>query len=473
MNLTIPLSRLKSIVLLLFLLFLTFMITVASQKIADRDSMVYITFTINGILWVAFLIKDLKDKAFSLSIIHWLFCIFFFFFAGMIQSMNSRFPWIGDYKDSDLIKTNIVLLLWTLCFRFGQNISNYSFSAKRKQISKNGIRSNSISWDGFESKVIALSICAIAITLYRIVFVGFRNLFSRATSNVSISDNSSLAVLIDKFALATVYFAVVFSIYYLQHKKQYKYFFVCSLCLLISYFPTSTSRNAIAGLYFGALLAFCVSAKKKRWFVILYMLLFIIIFPLLNAFRSTAFSDVSFFKALNNTIKNLSSSWLAVDYDAYSMVSLTIRYVERNGITWGYQLLGVALFFVPRSIWHSKPISSGPFIAEKNGWWFTNVSEPLPAEMIINFGIIGMAISGILIGYFIGKIDKHFWNSIKCNSNNIYRFDSLYYYMIGYFLFLFRGALLSAVAYLVPFIVLWWVLTRDSSKEEVVESESL
>ena len=117
------------------------------------------------------------------------------------------------------------------------------------------------------------------------------------------------------------------------------------------------------------------------------------------------------------------------------------------------------------SIWHDKPISTGPMIAEHYGWWFTNVSEPLPAEMLANFGIFGAMVASFICGLIVRKLDDAYWNNQKVENDTIRSYDALYYYMVGYCLFIYRGALLSAFAYLVPIIVMWIISSINSTNK--------
>ena len=399
----------------------------------------------------------------------------FFFFAGLIQTMNNEFPWSYPYSDNLLIKTNIVLLFWGILFQFGvYKSSNTKFVFGKKLFSKEQYsrlnNSFGTEWRGYESKSTILMIFAVFITAYRVLTIGFINLLARGTSSYSISENSSISVLIEKMAMAIVYFAFIFAVYKWNRDRKPFHMIITGICLLVAYFPTSTARNAIAGLYFGALLAFFPKMKKNKWFITLYLLIFMIAFPMLNAFRTVSVLDVKLGEVFTSLIRGFSSEWLSVDYDAYSMVALTLQYLVDHGLSYGVQFLAVLFFWIPRNIWPSKPVATGQMIAEYNGWWFTNVSEPLPAEMLVNFGILGAIISAVIIGFFLGKIDLLFWHNVSGDANAIHKVDSLYYYMVGYFLFLYRGSLNSAVAYLVPFILVWLILTRG--KKEYVYDKS-
>ena len=303
---------------------------------------------------------------------------------------------------------------------------------------------------------------------YRINSVGFINLLARGTSAFAASENASIAVLLEKVMMAIVYFAFVLSVYHWRERKVVFPMVMSGICFVLSYFPTSTARSAAAGLYFGAMLVLFPKMRKSAAFVIMYALVFMFVFPLFNAFRTETIGNVDMLMALGLILSNFSSGWLAVDYDAYSMVSLTLRYISLHGVEFGGQLLGVLFFWIPRSIWPSKPESSGPVVADYFGWWFTNVSEPLPAEMIINFGVVGMAFAALVCGFFIRKLDDKYWNFRDDKTLNVTKYDSLYLYMIGYFLFLYRGSLLAAVAYLIAFVVVWLLIPASRTSGQHV-----
>ena len=86
------------------------------------------------------------------------------------------------------------------------------------------------------------------------------------------------------------------------------------------------------------------------------------------------------------------------------------KYVEEFGISWGNQLLGAILFFVPRSIWPSKPLGTGhTAIVALDQHYFSNVSAPLIAEGYVNFGIVGVVLFALAAGWIFRKLDSAFW----------------------------------------------------------------
>ncbi len=405
-----------------------------------------VSFLVNGLLWFIMLINELAKKSYSLLFIIWFFCLYFFFFAGFTQYLNGSFPWISyDYTDSNIFVFNICLLLWSFFLILGTKI------CRDKHTEVLMVDCTPI------LKIISTFVfVSIAICVYRISKVGFVNLLSRETSSLSVSDNGSLSMIVDKLLMSMMYFSAAYSILYYRKTKIKLPMMICCFCMLIAYFPTGSSRNVIAGLYLGCFLLMFPSLKHNHFFSILLIFSFMIVFPFLNAFRNTSFVDVDIGLAIKRVIDNLSTEWLAGDYDAYSMFGLTYNYVSDYGSAFGHQLLGVVFFFIPRSIWKTKPYGSGYFIADNLGWNFKNVSCPLPGEMLINFGVIGMLICVLLFGILIKWLDNGFWQNKY--DDNFGVFEPLYCYMVGYFLFVCRGDLLSSFAYLSSVIVVWLLI---------------
>ena len=96
-----------------------------------------ITFTINLIFFIFCFFDAQRKNIYSLNCMVWIFSIFFFFISPVLQYLNSNFPW--DYVPSDLviIKTNLIILLFSLAYeivylRNYQNINQKFFSKGQK-----------------------------------------------------------------------------------------------------------------------------------------------------------------------------------------------------------------------------------------------------------------------------------------------------------------------------------------------------
>jgi hypothetical protein len=64
------------------------------------------------------------------------------------------------------------------------------------------------------------------------------------------------------------------------------------------------------------------------------------------------------------------------------------------------------LFFVPRSIWPDKPFGSGLVVFEELGYWYVNVSMPLPMEFFLAAGTIGLVLGMVAVGGLVARLES-------------------------------------------------------------------
>ncbi|MFC9242862.1 hypothetical protein ACFT7S_02100 [Streptomyces sp. NPDC057136] len=96
------------------------------------------------------------------------------------------------------------------------------------------------------------------------------------------------------------------------------------------------------------------------------------------------------------------------DYDQTVMFANTISWVDTRGHTYGRQLAGSGLFFVPRAVWSGKPEDTGVRVGQWMGMKMTNLSAPLWTELWVDFGAAGMAGGLALIGYGAARTDRRY-----------------------------------------------------------------
>ena len=210
--------------------------------------------------------------------------------------------------------------------------------------------------------------------------------------------------------------------------------------------PLSMSRYLMGAIWGGLMLLMVPSLRtRKGLFPILFLVAFLVGFPAANAFRRSSVSLERLVSALQQSISSVSTGLNTGDYDAYSMLARTAAYVHEEGVTWGHQLITVALFFVPRALWPGKGLGSGHTVAAAQGQAFTNVSCPLPAEGIINFGTFGLVLFAITLAFLAHELDSWAWT----DSDGF----PLYPFVCMYLFFIMRGDLLSSFAYMCGFVV--------------------
>ena len=193
----------------------------------------------------------------------------------------------------------------------------------------------------------------------------------------------------------------------------------------------------------------CEKYLRGNRFIYVMLIGIFLAFPFLNNFRH--FSGNIEFK--------LSFDYLdSMNMDASQIFMATM---SAGVITSGTQLLGALLFFVPRSIWPSKPVGSGHFLVTEMGGDFTNVSMPFFAEGYINFGFAGLLVFILIMSYMTGVLDRNFWTDhIRGFKPN----DGFYMIMLGSIVFIMRGDLMSSFAFTVGISISYLLTMKMSIK---------
>lgn len=209
------------------------------------------------------------------------------------------------------------------------------------------------------------------------------------------------------------------------------------LLMILSVFPTGVSRYTVAFAYTPLLLVFVPAMRRTSYFGATLLFSVIFVFPLLNQFR--------YFSGLDSlTLLPSMEFFHAAHFDAYENLASAI---ESNFVSYGYQLLGAVLFFVPRTIWPGKPVGSGYEMAEHLGYNFNNISMPLLGEGYVNFGFIGVLLFVALLGCLMAKLDNVFASRMNSEGRVDYKM-TIYYFLVGALFFLLRGDLMSSFAYI-------------------------
>ncbi|WP_425443840.1 hypothetical protein [Streptomyces aidingensis] len=133
------------------------------------------------------------------------------------------------------------------------------------------------------------------------------------------------------------------------------------------------------------------------------VILALLVFPFADRFRY----DDEGYQPMNSS--SLLEPLVVKDYDQLGMFANTITYVgDGAGHSYGRQLSGTVLFFVPRAIWTGKPEDSGVMIGEWMGMGNTNLSSPLWTELWLDFGPLGMTAGFIGLGYLAARTDRRY-----------------------------------------------------------------
>ncbi|WP_146105113.1 O-antigen polysaccharide polymerase Wzy [Nonlabens arenilitoris] len=222
--------------------------------------------------------------------------------------------------------------------------------------------------------------------------------------------------------------------------------------------PLTEKRNALGPIYL--LLLFLFVPKLLNSNVKSTLLLFVVMiigFPLSQFLTHI---DYGFDEILSNPsllfAKNqLSEGYMSLNYDAFINIGVVMEHVEFDGLSYGYQLLSALLFFVPRSLWITKPDASGLIVGnhviDHYNFYFANLSNPYIAEGYMNFGIIGIIVMAIILAlsivYFLTWL----------NSSNLFK-KSIAFYFAMHLLFLLRGDFTNGFSYFIGTLIGLYIL---------------
>lgn len=388
-----------------------------------------------------FAIYSKKNVSFSFYKMFYTFVLFFFGIAPYIQYTNKIVLWTKEspFSNEQYIETNLIIITIIVVFEISYNLLfNSSKNINHKSLNSYKYKKRKI------AEILLIFICflSLILTLYsknwEILPLFFRG-GDYAAENQEIS--SFFAQIIDNFFRPIS--IIIFIIYFSYKRKWNIYSFFFLLLGLFCNFPTGLARYNAAALYIPLIIILVPKLKLKYYFNLILIMGLLIVFPFLNNFRyfgeNTQIEPVVFDFSM----------FAEGHFDSYSSL---LRIVQNDIVTYGNQLLGVLLFWVPREIWHSKPIGSGAFMAKKLGFFWDNVSCNYFAEGYINFGFLGIFLFTIILAYISANADVRYLREIKNQQTSLKKYEILYILSSGFMIFLLRGDLLSSFAYLIGFI---------------------
>jgi len=250
------------------------------------------------------------------------------------------------------------------------------------------------------------------------------------------------------FFLKPLIFNIIFLTLLVMVKEKSTSFLKISVLAAIMLFfvgPLSVPRFLAFALYVPLLFVLLGGYRRKdcRYIGTVFFGM-VLVFPLLDLFRWLGVDDRQDF----NTMINL-EYYFAGHFDAFQNFA---RIIILDVHTYGEQILGALLFFVPRSIWVTKPVGSGFLLAEGAGLSFDNISFPLIGELYLDYSFPGIVLGFLLLGALYRYIDSRF----EVHVSNFGLLDAAKLIAYAEFVclqyYLLRGNLLACVAYSVAVV---------------------
>ncbi len=399
-----------------------------------------------------------NNYSFSLRNIVYIFFLTFLMLAPIPQYFNKIVFWKASKIDHNIVMyfvADLYIILFLVVFGVTYNLQHKIFD--NVKIIKRKLKYPLL------FNVIVTGI-HLLIFLFILRAVGFPEMLFRFTNKIE-DLGTSAGLIIGKYVKAL---SIVILVYLVSNKEEkFKgkniFIFLNIILFLLIYFPTSAARFQIIAAYLGLFLIITLQPQSKYKITLLFLLGLFIVFPSLEVFRNLkSFNQFN----LNNVGNSINSAFNEGHYDSYQMFVNSINYLAENGVTWGRQISGTLLFFVPRSLWPNKPIGSGAFVSESMGMSLDNVSMPIVGEAYINFGILGIILFAFVFGLLCRGFDQRYWKKVENNDNGL--LVHFYPVLIGYFFFMNRGDLMSSFAFIMglffAFLTIYWIKNIFSKK---------
>lgn len=408
-----------------------------NTSLTFSNTSVFISFFVNAGVSLYGLLA-LETFPYSLNQVYWLFNIAFLFAAPLFQYHSGIQPWGGTpFLNEEFLRANLYILFANLIY-----LSAYQSSGPHKHRRSKRPEETLNYHRGIILSI--FSLCMLGI-LYKMMG---QALFNRKYFDLTLNFGNTVSghLLNDciRFFAAAALIMLNFFIREHDHNKKIsrlRLFFAVLTVLTI--FPLSLPRFYIAAVYLGAILSF-FNLQKRYIFPIFFLLAIFIIFPFLSYLR-----DFTIYQWITApTPFSYSYFFLGGDFDSYSMLVRTLRYVDQHGIVYLHQLMGVFFFFIPRHLWLMKPIGTGAMLSEHLKMTYKNVSCPFIGEAYINLGFIGIVLFYYALAKMYFFLDREYWKS----SLNTFM-KTFYICFLSMTFFMLRGDLLSSFSYTIGFLI--------------------
>lgn len=399
-----------------FIFLFFFILTGIQFFLVDIDLLVLSFFFINYVVFMVIMYYHFfLEKEYSPFISAYLiFNILFFIIAPLAQisKIDPELQMHVNYLPYNWHKT-IVANVYILVFNIVFFISYLVFKKRNKYVKPYETRKE-LPFD-----ILVVLFISILILLFNLDYIEQK--LMTPTWKLQFDNAKSIKIIISKVLFSVPLAGLALSIMYLKKKgkKPINFLFVIAsiviflLLILVFKNPFMEKRSGLGPIYFSILFLFWpkIFNSNIKTTLVLYFSL-ILVMPMMAVFThvNSSFSEVIanpkiITKSLNKDV--LLSNFNTLNFDAYANFLATIESVSDFGYSFGEQLSGAIFFFIPRSIWDTKPVTSGQFVGnyliEEHGFWFNNISNPFVSEAYLNFGIFGVILFAFIFAYFFSK----------------------------------------------------------------------
>ncbi|MDP1616616.1 O-antigen polymerase [Phenylobacterium sp.] len=401
------------------------------------------------------------------SLMAYFFFMFFVALPAVVQISLDLFPWGSRYTPEHLGMTHTILAMAMLSLMAGQAaVKTRGLPARPAAVPL-----QELEWNRYFMAVLVL----LGLAFLAIVYVGPGVLVNTrgGLREMATADGGARQQIIFIGRSLALLSLVILSYLFLntprgQRRPIYAVSIVALPIGLLLFFPLSLPRFQMMGAALALIVMFVNLYRPALKIVIGTVggVFLFYVFPVIKVLtRGGSFTE--FLDALLGG-RELYMYMLTADFDAYKQVTDTLIYYGYADHRWGYNFFGALLFFVPRALWPSKPYDTGKYVSEGLGYTYTNVSNPLPAEAMAAFGLIGVVFILFLFGVLIAYIERRALVATVTKSGPAALF--VYALMAGYITIILRGALNGVApqfgsAFLACFLV--WLAVRTTTPQRM------
>ncbi|MFO0691364.1 MAG: hypothetical protein U0900_21885 [Myxococcota bacterium] len=443
---------------------------------------VVLHFAFNTIIVLIALGFALRRHPYSMNLFHLVGLLIFACVAGFYQYLTGAFPLAGPVMIfvDEIPVASFVVTLWILFYLGGY--------AVRDRMSSQIRPSRFI--HSFEKPVSVASVhFSLIVGFFALIYLaslGLVGAFTRAAaeSTLSLTSSGPLYLVNQVFVRAIPLLAVAGTALAIRHSGSVMdiglllpMFLFDVVGVLITNSPFAAARYWFVAVAVGMSAPHLLAGRKTAVPMLFCLILGLSVLPSIGAARDaqTLAEVIRDYLRIDSPFEYLAHSG---DVDAFGMICLALKWMAIHGVRWGMQMLGAALFFVPRSIWPDKPIGTGAMVSGDLGFDFTNLSVPIMTEPLVDFGVIGVPVVAFAFGWILASLDRSYWTPFDPASSptGFRRIDIIYPFWVGLVLFITRGDLLSSFGYTVgitiamlPFVI---VPARIRARHAAVDQDS-
>lgn len=410
----------------------------------------------------------LKNKTRLLSLTFWVFVYVFLGFVPLLQVVSGLWSFAEEYSTSILSYAFVVTIVGLLSFDFGSSLvftkPKYGVrSVQRIVVSR--IRPR---------RALMLAALCLVVMPYVIYVVGGLEVifmprdirFEMLKGIIGGEGHAKLQIFLTLMK-APLFVVMVSLLGVALYKKRngMKIPFWLGMILVATVVVLLVINNPIATprYWLGVILIapILMIVKLKNYSSMMFSILLIIgltvVFPFSAVFRGGF--EVDLVEEIHS--KPLYMNLATVGhFDAFQQIVNSIKYVEKEGHTYGSQITGALMYWYPRAWWTNKPISSGQLIGEYNGYPNTNLSMPLWGEFYLDGGLILVIVMFLLYGMLVRNVESRLLDDRVGPNSIVYIFVCFY---APFQILLLRGALMPTIAYITPVLVLFIFLAKRHS----------